>query len=271
MNRHFRLKNLENNQLFTLRQSQMMLGRNNYCDIHIDSGLLSRQHAEIRVENGQVLIEDLNSTNGTFVNNMRIEAPTSLMHGDVVTVGHDRFMLIAPDKNDGSTVFTYNMSQSLDDAEEDDVAVAHTKLQKAFPSPLGWQSMSSPKTLDEQEINKLLQGAVHDEQFDAHVTPVLLIVRSGGNQGEVYELSVADNPEKAKWSIGRGQFMDVIVDYPTVSNHHADITFDGEQWRIVDKESTNGVKVNSRRVVDSGCNNGDLLTLGSLDVIFKVI
>ncbi len=48
---------------------------------------LSRAHARISKVDGRLLIEDLGSSNGTFVNDSRIEAPTELERGDTVTVG----------------------------------------------------------------------------------------------------------------------------------------------------------------------------------------
>lgn len=249
----------------------MVLGRNSYCDIHIDSGLLSRQHAEIRLEAGRLVIEDLNSTNGTYVNNMRIDCATSLMHGDVVTVGHDRFMVIAPDKNDGSTVFTYNIGQDLDEPESEDVAVAKTQMQKAFPTPLGWSSVQVDKSLEAKEVEDLLQEIDTGVQYDAHIVPALLIARTQSGFGDVYQLSLGKNKEKSAWQVGRSQFSDVRIDHPTVSNHHADLKSDESGWVIIDNKSTNGVKVNGKRIVETPCVSGDVISLGSQDFIFKIL
>src|SRR5207248_672732 len=48
---------------------------------------LSREHARISVANGAWIVEDLGSTNGTFVNGKRIGAPTELRSGDRIKVG----------------------------------------------------------------------------------------------------------------------------------------------------------------------------------------
>lgn len=52
---------------------------------------VSRQHAEIRLENGSLVVVDLGSTNGTFVNGIRISADTPLQPGDQVQFGAVRF------------------------------------------------------------------------------------------------------------------------------------------------------------------------------------
>src|SRR5687768_8780535 len=48
---------------------------------------LSREHASIKRADGELLIEDLGSTNGTFVNGERITAPTPIQPGDKISVG----------------------------------------------------------------------------------------------------------------------------------------------------------------------------------------
>lgn len=272
MNRYYRLKNLSSKKIYTLKPPQMVLGRNSFSDIHIDSGLLSRQHAEIRTEGERIVIEDLNSTNGTFVNNMRIQQATELMHGDVVTVGHDKLMLIAPEKHDGSTVFTYNLSHELEPAlETEDVAASNTCMQKAFPSPLAWSSIPAEDKPEDQDNNQqILQRALSQRQYDAHATPALLVVRSGQQQGLVFELPALDD-KKTEWELGRSKFVDVVIDHPTVSNNHAKIRCSDEQWVISDAQSTNGLKINKKRVEHAKCQSGDVISLGNLELIFVAL
>lgn len=62
-------------------------------DLSTDGGLeagVSRRHATILIENGNYLIEDLNSSNGTFVNRQRVVAGNRqrLQHGDEVRLGN---------------------------------------------------------------------------------------------------------------------------------------------------------------------------------------
>jgi len=52
---------------------------------------LSRQHARLSRVGRELVVEDLRSTNGTFVNAQRIAEPTTLREGDVLRVGHQRF------------------------------------------------------------------------------------------------------------------------------------------------------------------------------------
>jgi predicted component of type VI protein secretion system len=58
------------------------------CDVNLMDPEVSRRHAAIRDQGGSLAIEDLGSTNGTFVNGKRIEVVTVLSNGDTVRLGN---------------------------------------------------------------------------------------------------------------------------------------------------------------------------------------
>ena len=66
---------------------EVTLGREGTDLVFEDDGEVSRRHAVVRWVDGRAEIEDLGSTNGTFVNERRISEPTSLSSGDTVRVG----------------------------------------------------------------------------------------------------------------------------------------------------------------------------------------
>jgi DNA-binding winged helix-turn-helix (wHTH) protein len=70
-----------------LRPGENLLGRVEEGVVWLDSTSVSRRHARLLVEGGQVLLEDLASKNGTFVRGQRITTPTPLMDGDVFRLG----------------------------------------------------------------------------------------------------------------------------------------------------------------------------------------
>jgi diguanylate cyclase (GGDEF)-like protein len=71
---------------FTLSGAPQLLGRLPDLDISIDIDAVSRQHAKFYKDSGGWVVEDLNSTNGTWVNDVRV-ASTRLRDGDIVKVG----------------------------------------------------------------------------------------------------------------------------------------------------------------------------------------
>ncbi len=72
---------------FPLHGDTLVLGRDPRNDIVISHPQVSRRHARISREGNVWLIDDLGSTNGTFLNGRRLTEPRVLTHGDRVTLG----------------------------------------------------------------------------------------------------------------------------------------------------------------------------------------
>jgi hypothetical protein len=64
----------------------IVVGRSTECDLTIPVPRISRQHARFTVSGDRLLLEDLNSANGTAVNGARIQSPVSLNHQDKVEI-----------------------------------------------------------------------------------------------------------------------------------------------------------------------------------------
>lgn len=68
-----------------------VIGRETDCQFVLKHGLASRHHAKFSEVPDGLVVEDLGSLNGVFVNQRRIVEPTVLAHGDVVAIGLDSF------------------------------------------------------------------------------------------------------------------------------------------------------------------------------------
>jgi hypothetical protein len=84
-------------------EKQIVVGRSSELDMVLVEDMVSRKHAKIAMQSDQIWIEDLGSTNGTFVNGEKIKR-TRLKEGDRVLIGTSILKLIAsegqPDGND---------------------------------------------------------------------------------------------------------------------------------------------------------------------------
>ena len=77
------------------RQRPLKIGREEESnDIVICDPSASRVHAEITFKDGSYCIEDVGSSYGTYINDVRISAPTQLRNGDFVLIGCSRFQFI---------------------------------------------------------------------------------------------------------------------------------------------------------------------------------
>jgi predicted component of type VI protein secretion system len=74
-------------QTFVPDQDLLTLGRDPNNTIVINDPQISRQHARITRQGGLLVLEDIGSTNGTFVNGMRLTGPHALANGDVIGLG----------------------------------------------------------------------------------------------------------------------------------------------------------------------------------------
>ena len=71
--------------------------------------------------------------------------------------------------------------------------------------------------------------------------------------------------------LGRSREADVQVDDPNVSRKHAEVRPSGASWTVRDLGSTNGVKVNGRRIQGAqSLRDGDTITIGTSDIVFQL-
>lgn len=77
----------EEGKQIELEKAVQIIGRDQSVDVPISDPEVSRKHARISNQGRQFIIEDLGSTNGTFVNNQRISAPYVLRPGELIFLG----------------------------------------------------------------------------------------------------------------------------------------------------------------------------------------
>jgi hypothetical protein len=87
----------------------IMLGRESTCDVAIEDRQISRFHARLTPTSEGVILEDLGSKNGTYLNSALLSAPVVLQDGDVLSVAMaQQFMFII---SDATTPLLDNPSQ----------------------------------------------------------------------------------------------------------------------------------------------------------------
>ncbi|HLA08724.1 MAG TPA: FHA domain-containing protein [Anaerolineales bacterium] len=85
-------------------QSEIIIGRHAHCDLSILDESLSSQHTRITYHHGQWWLEDLNSTNGTFLNREKLTTPAVIITDDEFRCGNTLFTVrIDLDENPSPT------------------------------------------------------------------------------------------------------------------------------------------------------------------------
>jgi Zn-dependent protease with chaperone function len=91
---HLTLVATEGNVAYTLRRQLTRIGRNQDNDIVLDSDRASRYHAELFRRDDDLMIADLHSRNGVFLNGHRIKEPMPLSSGDIIRIGKQEFTFV---------------------------------------------------------------------------------------------------------------------------------------------------------------------------------
>jgi hypothetical protein len=67
---------------------EVTLGRAAGCQVTLDDGYISQLHARVYVRDGRWMVEDLGSTNGTYLNRQRVSGPMVIQAGDRIQIGN---------------------------------------------------------------------------------------------------------------------------------------------------------------------------------------
>ena len=71
----------------------IIVGRSRACDLYFDDPAMARQNFCIEMNDGRMYIRDLDSTNGTILNGIKLTAPQELHRGDVIIAGKSRMIV----------------------------------------------------------------------------------------------------------------------------------------------------------------------------------
>jgi pSer/pThr/pTyr-binding forkhead associated (FHA) protein len=76
-----------------LKQGEFLIGRGADCELRLPVADVSRHHCLIRLANNEATVEDLGSSNGTFLNGQRIRSQTALRSGDLLLIADSQFVV----------------------------------------------------------------------------------------------------------------------------------------------------------------------------------
>lgn len=100
----------------------MLVGRHQDADVLLQAAEISRRHAALLLKDQLLWVQDLNSSNGTFINDIRIEQEKQLHDGDIVQFASFKFSVLAPAKEildlpeiEAEPVQTVALTQDLSD------------------------------------------------------------------------------------------------------------------------------------------------------------
>ncbi|MDA1162826.1 MAG: FHA domain-containing protein [Planctomycetota bacterium] len=137
----------------------LLIGRNPGCDVILkQSRKVSRTHCLIACVNNTVLIRDLGSTNGVWINSQRVERDARLRLGDELSVADVRYHLVRVEQSNGLKEAPNDEFQR-DGSQKDAASGANQRLRKRpVPGPLGAEQ-NVPIAIPDEEDSFMVEAS----------------------------------------------------------------------------------------------------------------
>ena len=239
----------------------LTIGRQAGVHLLIDEPSVSRRHAVISYINRQYMVQDMGSTNGTFVNNERIELaqPCIVQPNDILRFGNIATFkfLLRPSNLANLINATSNRSSVL----QTDDTIAHLNRAVQGQPVLNFDgTLSSPGI--EQPVPASVVAAFKE-------VPALIIMPSSSDGGNSPPPWVYLLKSGRLIAIGRGRGNTIELSDPVVSRRHAELFLASNGCYICDLGSSNGVIVNQIRIENpQRLSHGDRIKLGNTTIFF---
>ncbi len=231
----------------SLSDLPITIGREDSVEVQIDLKSISKRHARISRMGDGYQIEDLESRNGTYVNEERIQNPRRLVNGDQIALGPDMEMqVVIPAVQKGDATLFVPSSKAIGQSKGDATVFKQ--------SPVG-----SDKTMAFQEMPPVT------------VIPPRLVVNESNKEPKLYTLTTD------RLRIGRQDDNDIVLDNRFVSRYHAELEKRGQDYFIIPAPNvSNPLLLDGRPVMEpvrlqhgakirvGGFNPGEMVTLDYL-------
>lgn len=179
---------------YELESWPVRLGRHPDCTIQLDSNMVSRFHAQLAEVEGQVVLEDLGSGNGSFLNGKPIPAktPSVLKDGDRIKLGPIKFRF----ENDASTAEGTGIDVQAGIEYSDDDS-GSTIMGSAAAGGYGLLDVRPEDKLKGiLKINQALAGTVEIGNISPKILDALFEIFSQADRGSILIREKADAPMK---------------------------------------------------------------------------
>lgn len=291
----------EDGKEFLISESTTV-GRSKDAGLMIDDDQISRRHAQLKPLSDGLEVEDLGSSNGTFLNGQRLPKFVA-RHGDILHFYMHKYSVSirsqqAPAFDPEATRLhipeaapapvekplpaekpvAVDLPSPAPKAVVSDLAgdkkpadekkpAGETKPADADKTERAWW-----ETSDEGPVGTVLlrPGEV---DLEAEMTRLFnlgpaqtprLVGMAGEYSGRIFELG------EGKFVIGREAGCAIRLDNDGISVKHAQIIHEGDTWKLVNLLSSNGTFVNSERIQTAYLNSGDELRFGSVALLFQL-
>lgn len=266
------LQHLNTHHKFLLKEQSVLVGRSENCDVQIHHETLSREHSRFTKQKDSLFLEDLHSTNGTFLNGRQISKPTHVQLGDVVRFGQEPYCLqsthrVTTQRYNRDTV--YDLRAAMLSPDEEDTQ-GTSELQE-YPLPLEWRRFEHSKNKDWSAKDlKLISHLKRLALKKLELANGLMVVIANENQAPSVKI-LATGESKTTWTLGRSSSSSLRLNDPRVSEQHCEVRFEKGKWTIRDKDSLNGMYHLRRKVTELKVESTTDLDIGPFTLTIEPI
>lgn len=290
------LRSVSSDEIYQLT-SETLVGREVECTISLDSPHVSRYHAKLVVTDSGVVLEDLRSSNGTYVNGKRINNKTRVSVGDEIRFDELAFRLTTAANTEAQADATVMVSRErLNDklqAAPKEAPLAGTQ-QKApenpkpqiaavspAPAPVEQQPAAAPaqdsqaeqddentRLLSSEQINQYASINKHFQKMVDTGSGPRLIAMTAPVRGKVFRLNPIDG--EYKWSVGRSKEADVCLPDKSVSRKHAWVEKVDGKFEIHTMEGSSPVLINGEEKGSAILKHNDHVQIAHAEFVFRL-
>ena len=246
--------------VFTFESERVVIGRSIGCDIMLHDASLGRRHCEIRQEKGSLVLADLGSVNGTFLNDQDGRITTHpLRSHDEIRLGKSRLRVEFPEPEEQrlppspppTPVPPVEVKPSPPERREGTSPPPPSSPPAKERPTVSPPSRSSPPPAEEATVVGAPSSSSPPRLF--------LRVIEGADIGRTFE----PTPEAPSFTVGRGQTADFTLKDLRVSRIHFTIEQTPTTVTLIDEGSLNGTFINNNpeRVKRTTLRHGDVISI----------
>lgn len=254
-----RVVSLTDGREYAIAGTSLVFGRDASCDVVVPGKDVSRRHAEIvQTPKGYLIVDS--STNGTSVNDVRIEGQRLLARADVITIGEEKFRFYA---------------DTAAPAPPPTPAPPPPR-ENPSPGPAASEPPSSPSAASPPPIPPTQGSAAGRLRETVHGMPAPQ--RPSGGGGPLASFLVRNGALKGQRllvktpvvNIGRADYNDLVFPDESVSTTHAKLQRREGVWVMVDLDSTNGTFIDGDQIKgEAPLAPGASVRFGEIGTVFE--
>ncbi|HEV8717592.1 MAG TPA: FHA domain-containing protein [Candidatus Binatia bacterium] len=219
-------------QELTPNSDTVVIGRGDVCDLVLSDSAVSRRHCALQREEDHFILADLQSANGTFLNDLQTRIDSRVLkNGDEIVIGTSRLRIEFSSPSEGAVP-----PESIDPTGTENLP---------GQNPTRVAPLSPPHQAEDATAIAPVAIPAEDEAV-TRVRPcesarprIILRVIEGKDAGARFE----PPPGARSISIGRGKEADFRLREKAVSRIHAIVRSTAAGWELVDNNSLNGTFV----------------------------